>query len=70
MSIRFQQQHRRLPTAAGDSAWFPEQLNSFIYLNNVSVNGMAVYGEGRTYSEGHPIGRGRRNARKCADRNW
>jgi hypothetical protein len=49
MSIRFQQQHRRLPTAAGDSAWFPEQLNSFIYLNNVSVNGMAVYGEGRTY---------------------
>lgn len=49
MSIRFQQQHRRLPTATGDSAWFPVQLNSFIYLNNVSINGLAVYGEGRTY---------------------
>ena len=49
MSIRFQQQHRRLPTATGDSAWFPVQLNSFIYMGNVSVNGMSVYGEGRTY---------------------
>lgn len=48
-SIRFQQQHRRLPTATGDSAWFPVQLNTFIYLNFLSVEGMSVYGEGRTY---------------------
>ncbi len=49
MSIRFQQQHQRLPTATGDSAWFPVQLNSFIYLNFLSLNGMSVVGEGRTY---------------------
>ncbi len=49
MSIRFQQQHKRLPTATGDSAWFPVQLNSFIYLNFLSLNGMKVVGEGRTY---------------------
>ncbi|MCL4283134.1 MAG: carboxypeptidase-like regulatory domain-containing protein [Flavobacteriales bacterium] len=49
MSIRFQQQHRLLPTATGDSAWFPVQLNSFIYLNSVSINGLSVYGEGKTY---------------------
>lgn len=49
MGIRFQQQYKRLPTASGDSAWFPVQLNSFIYLNNISVNGLHVVGEGRTY---------------------
>lgn len=49
VSIRFQQQHRRMPTATGDSAWFPEQLNSFIYANMVSVNGLNVVGEGRVY---------------------
>jgi hypothetical protein len=48
-SIRFQQMHRRLPTADGDSAWFPVQLNTFIYLNFVSLNGMSVFGEGKTY---------------------
>ncbi|MEO8732766.1 MAG: DUF5686 family protein, partial [Flavobacteriales bacterium] len=48
-SIRFQQQHQRLPTADGDSAWFPVQLNTFIYLGNVSINGLSVYGEGKTY---------------------
>lgn len=52
MSIRFQQQHQRLPTATGDSAWFPVQLNSFIYLNFLSVNGMGVVGESRTYLTG------------------
>lgn len=52
MSIRFQQQHQRLPTATGDSAWFPVQLNSFIYLRFVSVNGMGVVGESRTYLRG------------------
>lgn len=49
MSIRFQQQHQRLPLAQGDSAWFPVQLNTFIYLSNLSVNGLNVVGEGRTY---------------------
>lgn len=49
MSIRFQQQHRRLPTATGGSAWFPVQLNSFIFLGSMRVNGQTVFGEGRTY---------------------
>ncbi len=49
MSIRFQQQYQMLPTAKGGTAWFPVQLNTFIYLGNVSVNGMNVVGEGRTY---------------------
>ncbi|MCC6839373.1 MAG: carboxypeptidase-like regulatory domain-containing protein [Flavobacteriales bacterium] len=49
LSIRFQQLHQRLPLANGGSAWFPVQLNSFIYLNNVSVNGMGIIGESRTY---------------------
>jgi hypothetical protein len=48
-SIRFQQQHQRLTTADGDLAWFPVQLNTFIYLGSVSINGMSVYGEGKTY---------------------
>lgn len=49
LSIRFQQQHQRLPTVSGSTAWFPVQLNSFLYLGNVSINGMSVVGEGRTY---------------------
>lgn len=49
MSIRFQQQHQRLPTVDGATAWFPVQLNTFIYIDNVSINGMKIVGEGRTY---------------------
>ena len=49
ISIRFQQQHQRLPTAEGGTAWFPVQLNSFLYMDNVSINGMKIHGEGRTY---------------------
>ncbi|MEO7080980.1 MAG: DUF5686 family protein [Flavobacteriales bacterium] len=49
VSIRFQQQHQRLPTVDGATAWFPVQLNSFIYMDNVRINGMKVVGEGRTY---------------------
>ncbi len=49
LSIRFQQQHQRLPTSDGATAWFPVQLNTFIYMDNVSINGMKVVGEGRTY---------------------
>lgn len=49
LSIRFQQQHKRLPTAKGGSSWFPVQLNTFIYMGNVKINGMSVHGEGRTY---------------------
>lgn len=49
VSIRFQQQHRYVPTASGDSAWFPVQLNTFIYLGSATVNGRKIHGEGRTY---------------------
>lgn len=49
VSIRFQQQHQRLPTVDGVTAWFPVQLNTFIYIDNVSINGMKIVGEGRTY---------------------
>lgn len=49
ISIRFQQQHRRFPTATGGMAWFPEQLNTFIYAGMLSVNGLNVMGEGRIY---------------------
>lgn len=49
VSIRFQQQHQRLPTAGGGTAWFPVQLNTFIYFGGLSLNGMGVYGEGRIY---------------------
>lgn len=45
LSVRFQQKHERI----GGKAWFPVQLNTFIYFDNVSVNGLAFYGEGRTY---------------------
>lgn len=48
-SVRLQQQHRRMPTAHGDSAWFPDQLNTFIYATMVSVNGLNVVGESRIY---------------------
>lgn len=49
ISIRFQQKHERLPTANGGTAWFPVQLNTFVYLNGISINGLGVYGEGRIY---------------------
>lgn len=49
ISIRFQQQHKRFPTATGQMAWFPEQLNTFIYASMISVNGLKVVGEGRIY---------------------
>lgn len=49
ISMRFQQQHKRMPTANGDSAWFPDQLNTFIYATMVSVNGLNVVGESRIY---------------------
>lgn len=45
VNIRFQQQHERV----GGKAWFPVQLNAFIYLDNVKVNSMSFYGVSRTY---------------------
>lgn len=44
-SIRFQQLHEKVQ----DKAWFPVQLNAFIYLDNVSLNGLKPYGVTRTY---------------------
>lgn len=44
-SIRFQQLHEKVQ----DKAWFPVQLNAFIYLDNVSVSGLSPYGVTRTY---------------------
>lgn len=49
LSIRFQQKHERLPTVTGGHAWFPVQLNTFIYMNSVSINGLHPYGVGRAY---------------------
>ena len=49
ISIRFQQKHERLPTADGSTAWFPVQLNTFVYFGGLSLNGLGVYGEGRSY---------------------
>lgn len=45
-SVRFQQLHERV-----NGKWFPKQLNTFIYFDgqNVSVNGLAPNGVGRTY---------------------
>lgn len=45
-SVRFQQLHERV-----NGKWFPRQLNTFIYFDrgNVSVNGLAPNGVGRTY---------------------
>ena len=44
MSVRFQQLHERI-----GGKWFPHQLNTFMYLDNLSVNGMSVVGVGRVY---------------------
>ncbi len=49
MSVRFQQLHQRVATSNGTGRWFPHQLNTFMYLDNVSVNGMGVAGIGRVY---------------------
>lgn len=45
VSIRFQQLHERV----ADKAWFPVQLNAFIYLDGSTVNGLTPYGVSRTY---------------------
>lgn len=44
-SIRFQQLHERVD----GKAWFPVQLNAFIYLDNAVINGYVPYGVTRTY---------------------
>lgn len=44
-SIRFQQLHERVQ----DKAWFPTQLNAFIYLDNVDFGIGKPYGVTRTY---------------------
>ncbi|MBX2972438.1 MAG: carboxypeptidase-like regulatory domain-containing protein [Flavobacteriales bacterium] len=44
-SIRFQQLHERVD----GKAWFPVQLNAFIYMYGVSLNRFTPYGVTRTY---------------------
>lgn len=44
VSVRFQQLHTRIT-----GKWFPEQLNTFIYFDNATVNGLLITGTGRTY---------------------
>ena len=43
-SIRLQQVHARV-----GGKWFPEQLNTFIYFDNLQVNNVRVGGTGRIY---------------------
>ena len=45
ISIRFQQLHERV----GGRAWFPVQLNTFIYFDNVAIGPFRMMGVGRTY---------------------
>ncbi|MBK6370919.1 MAG: carboxypeptidase-like regulatory domain-containing protein [Flavobacteriales bacterium] len=45
LSIRFQQLHEKVQ----GKAWFPTQLNAFIYLDNVSIGIGKPYGVARTY---------------------
>ncbi len=45
MGIRFQQLHERVD----GKAWFPVQLNAFIYMYGVALNGLTPYGVTRTY---------------------
>ncbi|MCB9182807.1 MAG: carboxypeptidase-like regulatory domain-containing protein [Flavobacteriales bacterium] len=44
MGIKLQQRFERV-----QGAWFPVQLNTFLYLDNVKVNDMSAVGIGRTY---------------------
>lgn len=47
-SIRFQQLHEKVE----GKAWFPTQLNAFIYMDNVSLGIGKPYGVTRTYLRG------------------
>ncbi len=45
MSLRLQQQHEKVQ----GKAWFPVQMNTFLYFDGMVVNDMRVVGIGRTY---------------------
>src|SRR5690606_30189671 len=45
MSLRLQQQHEKVQ----GRAWFPVQLNTFIYFDGMVVGDKRVVGIGRTY---------------------
>jgi hypothetical protein len=49
MSVKFQQLHQRVRTSSGAEKWFPVQLNTSIYMDNVMVDGVGIVGIGRTY---------------------
>lgn len=52
MGIKLQQRFTRVPTGAdrsGPRAWFPDQLNTFLYFPFMQVNDLHVIGVGRTY---------------------
>lgn len=44
--IRIQQQYERV---GENGMWFPRQLNTEILFNNLSLNQLELYGQGRTY---------------------
>ncbi|MEI2419891.1 DUF5686 family protein, partial [Arthrospira platensis SPKY2] len=45
VSIKLQQQFQKV----GGKAWFPVQLNTFLYFDGLEVNNFKVLGVGRTY---------------------
>lgn len=45
ISIKIQQKYEKVDR----KAWFPIQLNSFITMNTINVDGIGVVGEGRSY---------------------
>ncbi len=45
ISLRLQQEFRKV----NGSVWFPFQLNTFLYLDNVQINDWKLMGIGRTY---------------------
>ncbi|MEZ4799455.1 MAG: DUF5686 family protein [Flavobacteriales bacterium] len=45
IGIKIQQRYEKVDR----KAWFPIQLNSFITMNNLNVDGFSVVGEGRSY---------------------
>ncbi|MDX9752048.1 MAG: DUF5686 family protein, partial [Flavobacteriales bacterium] len=55
MSAKLQQRFVRVPTGphgTGPHAWFPDQLNTFLFFNFARVGSMKVIGVGRTYLQG------------------
>jgi len=48
-SIRLQQVHQQVATPSGAEKWFPTQLNTFIYFDNMRMNNVGLMATGRVY---------------------